>query len=124
MEKRGLNIVGPFRDFDNLEVLEINKERAHTPLFAFVDDVAAKNHCYEDDVADSAYFRHLTPAGSQWQFCFSPCPSAAPPVSVSGFQGSEKWESILVPCNWECLGYGQAIYTNFQYPFKVSMKTS
>lgn len=28
------------------------------------------------------------------------------------------WKKIQVPCAWECQGYGQAVYTNFQYPFK------
>jgi beta-galactosidase len=28
------------------------------------------------------------------------------------------WNKIRVPCAWECEGYGQAVYTNFQYPFK------
>ena len=29
------------------------------------------------------------------------------------------WKKIRVPSTWECEGYGQAVYTNFQYPFKV-----
>ena len=115
-----LEEVGALRDFEKLEVLGINKEEAHTPLFAFSDDVAARDHCYENGVDDSTFVRVLTPPGARWKFLFSSCPSAAPSMSVCGFQGSESWDSIPVPCNWECVGYGQAIYTNFQYPFKVN----
>jgi beta-galactosidase len=33
-----------------------------------------------------------------------------------GFQDADSWDDIPVPSNWECMGYGEAIYTNFQYP--------
>ncbi len=33
-----------------------------------------------------------------------------------------KWTTISVPSNWECEGFGQAVYTNFQYPFKVDVR--
>ncbi len=107
------------RDFQNLEVLGINKEVGHAPLFSFESEDAALNHCYEEDIKDSRNKKLLTPSGSRWLFCFSPCPAAAPAISCSGFEGSEHWGDIAVPCNWECEGHGQAIYTNFQYPFKV-----
>ena len=107
------------RDFENPEVFGINKVQGHTPLFAFEDDVAALNFCYEDGITDSAFVRLLTQPGSQWKFCFSPCPSAAPSIHGNCFEGSEHWGNIAVPCSWECAGHGQATYTNFQYPFKV-----
>jgi beta-galactosidase len=107
------------RDFQNLEVLSINKEVGHTPLFAFESEDAALNHCYEEDIKDTRNLKLLTPPGSRWLFHFSPCPDAAPAIACAGFEGSEHWGDIAVPCNWECEGHGQAIYTNFQYPFKV-----
>eukprot|EP00961_Rhodomonas_salina_P155324 2091820-Rhodomonas_salina.1 len=43
---------------------------------------------------------------------------AVPHVGAQGFPGAERWGDIDVPRSWETAGHGQAIYTNFVYPFK------
>ena len=36
----------------------------------------------------------------------------------AGFDDTD-WDDIEVPGNWQLQGYGQAIYTNVQYPFPI-----
>lgn len=93
----------------------------HAPLLALGDEEEWLPLQLEDGWQDSRYFRLLTPPNTRWKFRFSPRPSEAPSVQgAAGFPQAESWDDIAVPGCWECAGhYGQPIYTNFQYPFKV-----
>lgn len=64
--------------------------------------------------------RVLTPPGAHWRFHFSSTPQEAPNIEGESFPGASAWGTIAVPSCWETQGYGAPIYTNFQYPFKVT----
>jgi len=58
--------------------------------------------------------------GCRWKFkfCATSNREEVPHVGEGGFSGVESWGDIEVPRSWETAGHGQAIYTNFVYPFK------
>ena len=71
-------------------------------------------------IKEHKYLQVLTKESQPWKFHFSENPSQAPSVAVHRGFDDEGWSKIRVPSSWECEGYGQAVYTNFQYPFKCA----
>ncbi|MBE3584400.1 MAG: DUF4981 domain-containing protein [Limnochordaceae bacterium] len=102
------------RDWENLQVLQRNREPAHVLLIPYPDTVSAQ----WGERGASPFFRLLN---GEWEFCYAASPAAAP----AGFEqpeycaGSTPWDRIPVPSNWQMLGYGRPHYTNVNYPFPV-----
>jgi beta-galactosidase len=115
-------------DYQNQNVISINKLPAHTPPFCFSSEGEALTaRLEEEEPSRTTNSLLLTDSSKPWDFHFAENPSQCPPIieENGGFltNGDEKysWTKINVPSNWECEGFGQAIYTNFQYPFKVQV---
>jgi beta-galactosidase len=115
-------------DYQNQHVISINKLPAHTPPQCFASEKEALcGRLEEEDKLRTTNCIVLSDPNNKWDFNFSETPSICPPVMEEhgGFfiKGDEyyKWTKISVPSNWECEGFGQAVYTNFQYPFKVDV---
>lgn len=116
-------------DYQNQNVIAINKLPAHTPPQCFASEGEALTARLEhEDPLRTTNTLVLTDPSKPWDFHFAENPSQCPPIREEdgGFltSGDEKnkWTKINVPSNWECEGFGQAIYTNFQYPFKVEVQ--
>ena len=116
-------------DYQNQHVISINKLPAHSPPQCFASEKEALcGKLEEEDQLRTTNCLILSDPGKKWDFNFSETPSKCPPVieEHGGFfiKGDEfyKWTTISVPSNWECEGFGQAVYTNFQYPFKVNVR--
>jgi len=91
-------------DWENPQVLGINKENAHATI--------------------------TLPGGKQnnpgiislngtWKFKWSPNPETRPVDFFKTDYSVAEWDNIQVPGNWEMQGFGTPIYTNIKYPFKV-----
>ncbi len=53
-----------------------------------------------------------------WKFHFALTPDARPADFYREGYDVSGWDDIPVPANWQLHGYGRAMYTNYDYPFK------
>lgn len=97
-------------DWQNLDVLSINREPAHSRWGAY-DTMERAIAC---EYGSSPYLLSLN---GTWRFRLYPHPDM-----VDDFYGTDYTEDgfkdIKVPANWEVEGFGEPIYTNVVYPFK------
>eukprot|EP00282_Hemiselmis_andersenii_P029467 CAMPEP_0169457148 /NCGR_PEP_ID=MMETSP1042-20121227/16725_1 /TAXON_ID=464988 /ORGANISM="Hemiselmis andersenii, Strain CCMP1180" /LENGTH=259 /DNA_ID=CAMNT_0009569405 /DNA_START=21 /DNA_END=796 /DNA_ORIENTATION=+ len=106
-------------DYCNHLVLHHHRLPSHFPVRSFSSQDEALSARLEEGVRSNDNLILLTPKGTRWAFNFVETPQQAPRVVVGkGFE-QEGWGDVAVPSAWETQGYGQALYTNFQYPFKV-----
>ncbi len=107
-------------DWENEEVIAINKEPARATGLSF-DDVRSAIRAYsmkkpEDALkkwADSPYWHSLN---GQWKFHWVKSPDERPVDFYKPDFDVSGWEEIPVPSNWEIQGYGTPIYSNIRYP--------
>ncbi|UCH36618.1 MAG: DUF4981 domain-containing protein [Armatimonadota bacterium] len=97
-------------DWENLEILERNREPARATSIPYPDEETA----LIGERGLSPYFRLLD---GHWRFRYAASPTAAP----RGFHEVEyddgEWDTLPVPSNWQLFGYGRPQYTNVAYPF-------
>ncbi len=98
-------------DWENPEVIGINKEPGHCTLMPYVDlkkALACKREA-------SSFYMSLN---GKWKFNWVNKPAERP----VGFQKADydvsSWDEIVVPSNWQMHGYGRPIYLNMRYPFR------
>jgi beta-galactosidase len=96
-------------DWENPQVVGINKLPAHAPLLSFDDETTALNGKREE----SPYYQTLN---GDWKFGVMANPDVVPAdFGQAGFDFSA-WNSIEVPSNWTMQGYDKPIYTNVIMP--------
>jgi len=98
-------------DWENLEVLAINREAPHATLFPYADVARALT----GDRATSPYFQSLN---GIWKFNWASNPAERPLDFYRADFDVDAWDDIPVPSNWEIEGYGTAIYLNHPYEFE------
>ncbi len=101
-------------DWENLEVLQRNREPAHSTFIPFREagEVLGSRRTEE-----SPYFLSLN---GTWKFHWSPGPAERPEAfHAQGFDDGG-WDDIRVPGNWELQGFGIPIYTDTDYPFPAN----
>ncbi len=104
-------------DWNNVNVLSINRENPHTTLMVYEDMEKA----LLDKKEESANFQSLN---GNWKFNWSKNPVQRPIEFYQNSFDDSKWNTIHVPSNWEMQGYGIPIYTNVIYPFdKTNVET-
>ena len=97
-------------DWENPEVIGINKEPGHCTLIPYSDNRTA----LKVDRTASPFHKSLN---GKWKFHWvrkpadRPIDFYKPEYSISG------WREIPVPSNWQMHGYGIPIYLNVPYPF-------
>jgi len=97
-------------DWEDPQVVDINKEPAHCTLMPFPNSEDAAS----GDIQKSPFYQSLN---GSWKFScvakLADCPSDfyKPRYDVSN------WKQIPVPGNWQLYGYGIPIYSNIPYPF-------
>lgn len=52
-----------------------------------------------------------------WRFLWAPDVSPTPAGFENPAFDDTGWDTISLPANWECHGYGTPVYTNYVYPF-------
>lgn len=81
-------------DWENLQVLERNRERPHATLMPYPDAESALRGIRED----SPYYMSLSGA---WKFLFVKTPAEAPKDFFKTDADVSGWDDFVVPGNWE-----------------------
>lgn len=100
------------RDWENPQILSINREPAHASLLPYTDLESA----LQGERSNSPFFKLI---GGRWHFLYLSRPEAAPEDFMSEFFDAVGWDAVPVPSNWQMLGYGRPNYTNVAYPYPV-----
>ena len=98
-------------EWNNVNVLHINKEEPHTTMMVYKSVDAALGF----DKSKSEYHKSLN---GRWHFNWSKNPSLRPEKFYQTKYNVSDWATIPVPSNWELQGHGIPIYTNDTYPFE------
>ncbi len=88
-----------------------NKLKAHATFYPFADAQAALS----GDRTRSPWFQSLD---GQWKFFFAQNPKDVPGNFQQPAHDDRAWAAIAVPGNWEMQGFGNPIYTNWEFPFE------
>lgn len=99
-------------DWENLSVLEINREPARAYFIPFANEKQALTN----DKNRSPYFQSLN---GNWKFHWVPRPEERPVDFYKTDFDDRQWKTIPVPSNWEMQGYGTPIYVSSGYPFRI-----
>lgn len=94
---------------ENLQIYSVNKLPARATSVSYSSTQAALSQA-----RDANSYQSLN---GVWKFKFAPRVDQLPQGFESATQEIEQWDDIKVPYCIERQGYGQAIYTNEQYPF-------
>jgi beta-galactosidase len=97
-------------DWENPEVVGINKEAPRATFFAFKNKELATANRMEA----SPYFLNLN---GTWKFNWVRKPADRPTDFYKTDYDVSSWDNIKVPASWELEGYGVPIYTDVSYPF-------
>ncbi len=99
-------------DWENLSVLEINREAARADFIPF----ATVEQALKGDKEKSPYYLLLN---GNWKFNWVSRPEECPQDFYRTDFNDKAWKTIPVPSNWEMQGYGTPIYVSAGYPFKI-----
>ena len=99
-------------DWENEQVIGINRQPAHATLMPFPDIESALKKSREE----SPFMLLLN---GPWHFHWSANPQERPVDFYNESYDVSQWDTIPVPSNWQMHGYGVPIYTSSQYPFRV-----
>jgi len=100
-------------DWENLDVLAINKEAPHCTLMPYSSTAKA----VRTERAASKWHKSLN---GKWKFNWSPEPASRPAAFYKPDYDVSKWDDIPVPSNWQLQGYGVPVYHCEAYPYKVN----
>ncbi|MHC4461944.1 MAG: beta-galactosidase, LacZ type [Planctomycetota bacterium] len=97
-------------DWENPEVVGINKEPGHCTLIPYPDIRMA----LKADRRASPFYKSLN---SNWKFHWVRKPADRPVDFYKPEYDVSHWYEMPVPSNWQMHGYGIPIYLNVPYPF-------
>jgi len=97
-------------DWENPEVIGINKEPGHCTLIPYSDTQMA----LKADRTASSFYKSLN---GKWKFHWVLKPADRPVDFYKGKYDVSDWKEIPIPSNWQMHGYGIPIYLNIPYPF-------
>jgi len=103
--------VGGANDWENPQVLGINKEPPHATQMIYPSTKAA----LKGDWNESPYYKLLN---GMWKFHWVRSSDDRPIDFYKPDYDVGSWDKIPVPSNWQLHGYGIPIYVNVGYPFK------
>ena len=96
-------------DWENLRVLQRNREPAHATSVPFADAETA----LMGERGASSRFKLLN---GDWQFCYAASPACVPRGFEQESYVLDAWPTLPVPSNWQMHGYGTPQYTNVALP--------
>jgi beta-galactosidase len=97
-------------EWENPEILNYNKEKAHASFMLFSD----KKQVIADDYSKSSRYHLLN---GTWKFNYVDKIADRRTDFYRTDLDDSGWANIQVPSNWELKGFGIPIYTNVIYPF-------
>ncbi len=98
-------------DWENPEIIGINKEKPHCTLIPYKTIETALKTIRKK----SFYYKSLK---GFWKFKWVKNPALKPSGFYKENFDDSKWTNIIVPANWETQGFGIPRYLNVRYPFK------
>lgn len=101
-------------DWENVSVLEINREPARADFIPF----ATLDQALRGVRKDSPWYMLLN---GQWKFNWVAKPEDRPVDFYKTDYNDLSWKQISVPSNWEMQGYGTPIYVSAGYPFAIDL---
>ncbi|MBD3256156.1 MAG: DUF4981 domain-containing protein [Candidatus Lokiarchaeota archaeon] len=101
-------------DWENAEVIGLNKEVPHCSLIPFNDVQSAL-----DPRKESTFRQSLN---GNWKFNWVKKPEDRPKDFYKLNFNVSDWNEIDVPSNWQLRGYGIPIYTNIRYPYSIKLE--
>ncbi|NHJ85927.1 MAG: DUF4981 domain-containing protein [Asgard group archaeon] len=101
-------------DWENCEVIGINREPAHSTFIP----LSSVDFALNDLPENSPYYLSLN---GLWKFNWVKKPSEKPINFFEVDFDASKWADIKVPSNWEMQGYDIPIYSNINYPYSLSL---
>lgn len=109
-ERLGL---GEVSDWENPEVVGVNKEPGHCTLMPY-PDLQSALACEREA---STFYMSLN---GEWKFHWVNNPADRPKDFYEPDYDVSSWDEIPVPSNWQMHGYDIPIYTNIKYPFPAN----
>uniref|UniRef100_A0A061RU21 beta-galactosidase n=1 Tax=Tetraselmis sp. GSL018 TaxID=582737 RepID=A0A061RU21_9CHLO len=108
------------RDWENPTVYQIGVRTPHVPLWSYTSVSSAIERLLLLPKAqeDTSPFKFYL-SGSAWRFTLVDRAEDVPDQFWEPDFDDRSWNTLHVPSNWECHGYGKPRYTNFQYPFPL-----
>lgn len=97
-------------DWENPQVIGINKEDARSTFFAY-QNINELNNCKYKEASN---YKSLN---GFWKFNWVVKPSERAKDFYKTDYNTTDWKDIKVPASWELEGYGVPIYTDVSYPF-------
>lgn len=97
--------------WQDIQVVAVNKEYPRTSFMTYDNQADALTGKFEK----SNYYQSLN---GIWKFFFVDSYKDLPDNITDPSTGTDSWNDIKVPGNWELQGHGVAIYTNHGYEFK------
>ena len=97
-------------DWENPQVIGINKEKPRASYFAY----RSLKNALKNSKENSEYYINLN---GTWKFNWVRKPADRPVDFYKTNYDISNWKDIKVPGHWELQGYGVPIYTDVSYPF-------
>ncbi len=101
------------RDWENPEVVQMNREAPHATMISFPDEQSA----LEALNSNSPDFILLD---GKWKFNWVKSPDQRPFWFFKDDYDTRDWKEIDVPSNWQMKGYDVPIYVNIPYPHRMN----
>jgi beta-galactosidase len=108
LQRPTASVAADLPDWENPQVVGINKLDPHAPVYPFPDQASAGAF----DRSKSPYYRLLN---GRWRFRFSPNPESRPLRFFEVGFDDAGWDTIPVPSNIEMQGYAPPLYVNIGY---------
>ncbi|MDD2645457.1 MAG: glycoside hydrolase family 2 TIM barrel-domain containing protein [Bacteroides sp.] len=105
-------------EWEDETLFAINKEYGRATAIPYVSSqslMADEHYMTPWKESTSTFYQSLN---GNWKFNWVKQPSERPVDFYKKDYDVSSWKEIPVPSNWEMLGYGTPIYTNYTYPFK------
>lgn len=112
-----LNVLGQSNnknDWENPNVFSLNAETPRSLIVPFNSIKSAKTY----NNKNSPYYQSLN---GLWKFNWSRNTTKRPVDFYKNEYDVSYWNTIKVPADWQMEGYGDPIYVNVNYPFKVDV---
>jgi beta-galactosidase len=97
-------------DWENPEVFQQNREKAHASFYPFS---SLENAMLNDPSKET----NIQSLNGKWKFQYAPTLADKNDEFYKLGYDASNWDEIPVPGNWELYGYGYLHYTNIEYPF-------
>lgn len=105
-------------EWENERIFAINKEPGRATFIPFASLKEMQTDPAYQKLWNRTHSSRYRLLNGSWKFNWVKQPSERPVNFYKTSYDVSGWNEIPVPSNWEMLGYGIPIYTNYTYPFR------